>query len=524
MNILFLAFEGGEAQCMGQLANRFKAAGHRIFIASLDHFSVTHTRGEVVEHYRSVGIAASEYDNLDSVFADVNRQPTDLPRDAVDWDYLRHFEEKYCKRFTLLQLAAMDPVLLRIYHHRTFYYHPKNKNLLMKNIELQIRWLESIFDKMNFDVIFTINFQYFLKAVAYTMADALGIPFLMLQSSRIQDVHLVFDNYSLGTPRAVVEEMARLQAEHAPCAEAVAFMEEMRRGGKASYTDIVVSEPLMKKRLRLRSRLWEILYYAMKEPKQTIVAHKHYRGFFRPNFFLPSYVSVLRSMIVALSRCIGYFRRPELTRTDLPDGSFVFFPLHLVPENAVLTLSHTLDEKECLFQLSKALPPHWRIVVKINANMAIGLDTHPNRYYLDMNRLANVQFVNPLISSGAILPRASAVACISGTALLEGVIHGKPAFRWGHVPFEAVDMVMEFDPARMREVLERPQRSANVQYYIQACLNVGIRINQALLLRTIDSPVTELERADIERQLSQLEQAIYRYIKPVRRTARSIAM
>ena len=512
MKILLLAFEGGEAGCMGLLAKRLKAAGHKVLIASADHFSVTHTPGEIARHYRSIGIADDEYANLDTVFAAVNRLPTSLPRDAVDWKFLDRFEKANCRRFTLLQLAAMDPLMLRLYHHRGFYHHPHNKNLYMKNLELHVRWLETIFDKGDFDIVFTVNFQYFIKALAFTMAEARNIPFLMVQSSRVADLYLAFDNYSLGTPRLLQDEIERLEAAGAPCNEAVAFMNQLRDAGVPAYTDVLITDSRLQRRLDYGSRAWEIVHYMVREPERVFTTHRHYRGIFRPNLFLPNYISVLGSMLVGLGREIGYFRRPQLVRTDLPDGPFVYFPLHLIPENAVLTLSQTLDEKECVFQLSKMLPPDWRIVVKVNPNMLMGPDTHPNRYYLEMNRLPNVQFINPLVSSAAILRRAAAVACVCGTALLEGAIYGLPGFRWGQTPFDAVDTVFKFEAARVREILTTKAVSKNVKYYVQACFNVGMRINQGVLLRGIGAPMTAAEREAEERQVDLLENAIYQYL------------
>jgi len=123
MNLLFLAFEG-EAHAMAHLAMRFKAGGHSVFVLSCDHFNVTHTRGEVFAFHRRVGLAESEFGNFEGVYRELNDLPESLPDDAVDWKYLRTFEARYCKRFTLLEMVAMDPLLSGAYHHRTIYYRP----------------------------------------------------------------------------------------------------------------------------------------------------------------------------------------------------------------------------------------------------------------------------------------------------------------------------------------------------------------------------------------------------------------
>ena len=154
MNLLFLAFEG-EGNSMGQLARRFKANGHRVFVVTCDHFNVTHSRGEIFEFYRSLGLGETEYTNLQDVYRRMNECPEDLPDREVDWAFLQRFENRYCKRFTLLELVAMDPLMSGAYHNRDIYYRPRNKALLYKFVELHLKWCEEIFERERPDAVVT---------------------------------------------------------------------------------------------------------------------------------------------------------------------------------------------------------------------------------------------------------------------------------------------------------------------------------------------------------------------------------
>jgi hypothetical protein len=509
MNVLFLAFEG-EVRFMARLANRFKSNGHNVFVACCDHFNVTHTKGQVFDYCLSQGLEENEFTHLGDVFRKLNSISPDLSSDSIAWDYLRDFESNYCRRFSLLEIAAMDLLMSGDYHHRDIYYRPRDKNILFKYLELQARWLENVFNGRDIDIIFTINFQYFIKAAAYVMAEAKGIPFLMVSSCRIKDLYLVYDNFSFGTPRSIIEEMKRLQATGDSCHEATEYIEWLKGSKRPAYSDFERTMKNIGERMSLSFRLKELWRFITRYPRVAIFIHKHYRGLLRRNYFLPNYFAYLRTMIVSIWRRIAYFRYSALNRKDIPENPFVFFPLHLIPENSVLTLSKTFNEMECLYQIAKALPIHWKVVVKVNPNMLTSEDTHPNRYYLAMNRFPNVQFISPLIPSAEIIEKASAVACISGTALLEGAIFGKPGFRWGRTEFEAVDIIHEFCSEKVREQLQERSNS-NVQYYIQACNNLGLNLDFRLLC----CPVTALsseQREEYERQLVDLERAILQYI------------
>jgi hypothetical protein len=520
MNLLFLAFEA-EAHAMAHLAMRFKASGHGVFVLSCDHSSVTHSRGEIFDFYRKVGLAKSEFGNFESVYRELNDLPENLPEAAVDWNYLRTFEARYCRRFTLLEMVAMDPLMSGAYHHRTIYYRPRNKALLFKYLELQARYLESLFTHGEFDCVFTINYQYFVKAAVFTMANACGIPYLMVASCRIRDLYLLYDNFGMGTPRSVLAEMRRLEQLRDPCRDATGYCDGIRKERRPAYDGFERDEPAMKKQLDLSFRLKEIWWWLTRYPKRLFFVHKHYRGFLRPNYFLPNYPACLRALIVGLWRRVQYFRCPELIRTDLPKEPFVYFPLHLIPESSVLTLSKTFDEMECIFQLAKALPADWRVVVKIKPDMLTSFDTHPNSYFLAMNRLANVQFINPLIPSADIIDKASAVATISGTALLEGAVFDKPGFRWGRTEFEVVDTIYPFHPDKVREQLQQ-HVSGNLPYYVQACFNVGLRLDVSLLCE-LRATMTPDQTAEFERQISSLGNKILGYLAVEAKTAEALA-
>jgi hypothetical protein len=262
---------------------------------------------------------------------------------------------------------------------------------------------------------------------------------------------------------------------------------------------------------------WWLTHYL----RSVLFVHKHYRGLLRCNYFLPSYLASLRALIVGFWRRVQYFRCPELMRTDLPKEPFVFFPLHLIPENSVLTLSKTFDEMECVFQLAKILPTDWKVVVKVNPNMLTSYDTHPNSYFLAISRFANVQFINPLIPSAEIIDKASAVATISGTALLEGAVFNKPGFRWGRTEFEAVDTIHLFHPDKVREQLQQGV-SANLRYYIQACHNLGVRLDIRLLCHP-GVAMTPDQTAEFEKQISGLENKILDYMTAEVKTTEAIA-
>jgi hypothetical protein len=502
MNILLLAFEG-ESRIMTEIALKFKREGHNVCVASCDHFNVTHSSGEVFRFYSEMGLSEKEWTSLASVFAAINSLPIGMTDSEVDWRYFEEFETKYCRKFSIHRLIAMDPLYSPAFHHRSIYYRPPNKAILYKAIELHLKWLESVFIDNSIEAVVTVNFQYLVKAAAYTMAHSLGVPFLTVASCRINDLNLIYDNYTMGTPSDIQCEMQRLASAGDECREARNFKESKLSTRDAAYSDFLITARSISNRLKLGPRLREIWHMFTVQLKKDLLVNKHYRGRFCSNYFLPSHLRILRTMVMSLHRRYAYFWSKDLVQKELPSGPFVFFPLHLMPENSVLTLSETYNEYECLFQLSASLPVGWKVVVKINPNMLADFDTHPNRYYREMAALPNVIVVDPMMPSGEILPHCAAVACISGTALLEGALFGKPGVRWGRTEFEVVDTISEFSSKELQEHLNQGE-SRNLEQYLQACFNLGIALDLRLLCQTTGSRIPEDRESEYLTQIEML--------------------
>jgi len=160
--------------------------------------------------------------------------------------------------------------------------------------------------------------------------------------------------------------------------------------------------------------------------------------------------------------------------------------MHLIPESSTSTMASTLNELECIYQLSKVLPVHWKIVVKLNPLMLTGVDTHPNNYYKTINRIPSVYFIEPTFSSLKIIQQSEAVATLSGTSLLEAVIYDKPAFCWGKPEFNIIDGIYQFNEESFWENFSKPINKTKLNHYVQYCLEEGIDFDFDKLISVID--------------------------------------
>jgi hypothetical protein len=119
--------------------------------------------------------------------------------------------------------------------------------------------------------------------------------------------------------------------------------------------------------------------------------------------------------------------------TKIPsECDFFYFPLHLRPESSILTLGKGLDDEVALEYLVRKLPKEAYLVVKENPTM---IGDRRKKFYRWISRQSSVILVDPLMSSYELIKNSKGVIGISGTALLEAAILGKPTHAFGHPEF-----------------------------------------------------------------------------------------
>jgi hypothetical protein len=124
-----------------------------------------------------------------------------------------------------------------------------------------------------------------------------------------------------------------------------------------------------------------------------------------------------------------YFCRYGKRPAELKDFRVVYFPLHLEPEIALLSLSPELNNSmEIIAWISKSMPADSVLVVK---EQPLSFGIRSKHYYDNLRRIPNVILAHPSIGSWDWIKASRIVATITGTAGIEAVYFGKPALSYG---------------------------------------------------------------------------------------------
>jgi capsule polysaccharide modification protein KpsS len=141
---------------------------------------------------------------------------------------------------------------------------------------------------------------------------------------------------------------------------------------------------------------------------------------------------------------------------DTIKTSFIYFPLHLDPEQSTLMgAPYYTDQLNVIINISRSLPVEYSLVVKEHPAQVLN-SWRDVSYYKTLMNLPNVKLLHPSVSNDEILKRCSLVITIAGTLGLEAAFYGKPSITFTDVIYSGLPSVY-----RLQSLEELPQSIRN---------------------------------------------------------------
>ena len=162
-------------------------------------------------------------------------------------------------------------------------------------------------------------------------------------------------------------------------------------------------------------------------------------NFFSRNKYLQLFIPVPEAFFLAIRR---YFSINELKNYEkkseyFDNKKFIFFPLHLHPENSTLVWGRWChNQLEILKLLSRVVPSDVYICVKEHK---VAEGRHELGFYKQIASLPNVFLVQADINPHDLISKSQAVATIAGTAGFEAICHGKHVLIFGDADYADYD-------------------------------------------------------------------------------------
>ncbi len=142
-----------------------------------------------------------------------------------------------------------------------------------------------------------------------------------------------------------------------------------------------------------------------------------------------------------LNKLKQYYRKSSIKQIE--DKKYIFYPLHMEPEAAILARPTMNSQLFVIEQISNMLPEGYMLYVKEHPDQfaAVQLEKYFYKsmhyfrnidFYKRLLRLRNVKLIDVYMPSSSLIDNAEAIVSIAGSALIESVAKKKTIIVWGN--------------------------------------------------------------------------------------------
>ena len=475
--ILLVSYENDYVP-IAQLAKRFLDDNNDVLICISDFFGPT-TDDFAKRAYLAEGFEESQITD----FKIELNAASENAIDPVDYEYLTAIEKKI--KINIHQLIFSDYHLSTLYHNRRTTFTPKDKERILKITETILKKCERLLYDFKPDLIFSFGNNHIVKAIIYHLNKLRATPFLALDNNRINNTFSILENFWIGPSKLITYDQQQLVTSSATCKEALVFIDKIREEAQPAYDNektFSTTSPyiyswttqiihIFRKFLMLPGYLY-VKY--LKNIKSLGQRQKYFteKGFFQ---------ILSREYIIKFIITRAFLANKKFNITTLPNKKYIYFPMHLIPENGIFAQPNFTSEFDLIKRLARIIPVDYIIAVKPNPRQILLTgDPYPNYLYRELSELHNVEIMSVTVSSMTLMRNAVAVVSLAGTSLLEAAISGKPAFAYADPEFLSLDGVHKFNESTFSDLLKDANQSvnhSNQKYYIQAIINNSLPLD-----------------------------------------------
>ena len=350
----------------------------------------------------------------------------------VDRDYLRYWEQVYCKNRSLDQLQKTNQLIFG--HERNFYQKQMSDSWKLKILYDTIMWSNSLLDATNPDVIISIERSTLANNLIYEMAHKSKVQFLTIIPSRLGRRWIVVDDFGYGMKKSNFNFIISNYSDEISKVRAEEEIHRLFQNNKAAYTSISsrISEQFNKKKIQsikflikeLRLFVGRVYGRLFIQRKERITQSKR----LTENFFKLSCYE-FKSLVINFLRMSGI---KIWGTTKPPEIKYLYWALHYRPEGSGSVLGDGKDEVEELFKVALEVPPGYFLAVKEHPGM---FGTRKLGFYHALKRHSKIILIDPFCSTMELISSSIGVIGISGTVLLEAAMIDKPSYAIGKPEF-----------------------------------------------------------------------------------------
>jgi hypothetical protein len=469
--ILFLCYEN-EIYHVLSVAKEFDKKKFQLFFFCTDYFSTIAGNDYVVNSIKSAGHDPSNIFSIKKEILTLNKFKENQ-KIKIDWNFLKHYEVFFDKP-NLVNNLYKDWSINNIYNPRDHNYSPINKDIYFKFLELVCKKIDKV-TSIKFDCIYSPNISGYCRTLISDIAKKKKISFFTLIERFYKKTFLI-DNSSERIPYYFGKKIKNFNYE---------------KNYKNKYKNLINSYQNKvnifdnHKAYTFRVLFFSIIFILKKNFRFLYIInnkHKYKHGSdSRPFYFFCK--SIYFQQYSYIRDCFRKFFIYKLSNKNLKEKikiikkySYVYMPLHIVPEAGAFTKNEFFDEYYLIQRVSKVLPVNFKIVVKINPYTIVPfVEQSKLEHYKKISEIPNVVLVGPNINNIFLLKNSKAVITVCGSSSLESLFFNKAGFLFSKTEFSYLENIYIFNENTFYLDLIRnfKQKSKNFKNFLINVLKFG---------------------------------------------------
>jgi hypothetical protein len=373
-------------------------------------------------------------------------------QNSPDLEYLKKFEEKY--DLNIWEIALSERFFLHYNHYHHFDYDE-----ILYILEKECRLFEEILDEVKPDFLIIKITDSHQSHLLHQLCKSKGIKTLMLGWTRfgnrcaLYDEFDKFENFDTSGKKRTQEELEN-------------FLH--------TFHSTKAAKPMIKSKVSIFLRIKKYFRYLSLLNKPDVKSYYPHYG--------KNMISVLTQFISLKRKIRKQFIDKNFTRNISQDILFVYYPLHVEPERALLLVApYFTNQLETITNISKSLPIDYKLFIKEHPAMELA-GWRSISFYKELKNLLNVELVHPSVSGDEMIKNSSLVVTIGGSTGAESIFYQKPCLVFSDVSYSMVPTVKKIEnieelPIMIREMLGKTPDIKSLNDYVNLVENNTFEIN-----------------------------------------------
>jgi hypothetical protein len=334
-----------------------------------------------------------------------------------DLNYLAKFEKKY--NIHLWKLVQNERIFLY------FNFHKFSYDEILKILECECRFFESILDEIKPDFFFTKLPSFHHLELFYEMCKNTGVHVQAINYGMLGQKCIITQEHE---NLDIITEISKIKTKNRNFNDLQNYLHPFDLT-KQLETKIIKPGKTFKDSFNAAKE-----YFLHSDSKNTQTHYPYYgRTKFKVFFY---YVNdFLKTKFREL------YMNKNLVKLPSYDTPFVYFPLHLEMERSqLITAPFFVNQLEVVRTIAKSLPINYKLYVKEHPAQ-IGRGWRSSNEYKEFMKIPNVTLLHHSVQKEDIFQKCSLVITIAGSAGFEASFYGKPVITFTDLNYSVLNSV-----------------------------------------------------------------------------------